>query len=68
MGSPPDIAPENRFQSIGFTLAARTAIRIWPGPACGGLVVAAVGVDRAEDQLTDAGALHHDVGVAHGVG
>ena len=27
--------PENVFQSIGFTLAARTAIRICPGPACG---------------------------------
>ena len=27
--------PVNTFQSIGFTLAARTAIRICPGPACG---------------------------------
>src|SRR4029453_14753978 len=35
MGSPPDIIPENSFQSIGFTLAARTAMRICPGPGCG---------------------------------
>ena len=35
IGWPPDRAPANIFQSIGFTLAARTAIRICPGPACG---------------------------------
>ena len=35
MGSPPDIMPENFFQSIGFTLAARTVIRTCPGPAWG---------------------------------
>jgi hypothetical protein len=33
-GLAPDRAPEMVFQSIGFTLAARTAIRICPGPAC----------------------------------
>src|SRR4029453_16046853 len=35
MGLPPDSAPEMVFQSIGLTLAARTAIRICPGPGCG---------------------------------
>jgi hypothetical protein len=35
MGLPPDMTPEMAFQSIGFTLAARTAIRTWPGPGCG---------------------------------
>src|SRR5215216_2866561 len=35
MGLPPAMAPPMVFQSIGFTLAARTATRICPGPACG---------------------------------
>src|SRR6266545_5992997 len=35
MRLPPDMTPEMAFQSIGFTLAARTAIRICPGPAWG---------------------------------
>ena len=34
-GLPPAIIPERTFQSNGFTLAALTAIRICPGPACG---------------------------------
>jgi hypothetical protein len=29
------IMPLRAFQSIGFTPAARTATRTWPGPACG---------------------------------
>ena len=34
-GFPPDMVPVSSFRSIAFTLAARTAIRIFPGPACG---------------------------------
>src|SRR6266511_4602717 len=35
MRLPPDMTPEMAFQSIGFTLAARTALRTCPGLACG---------------------------------
>src|ERR1700750_3453941 len=34
-GSSGSIRPSHFFQSLGFTRAARTAIRAWPGPGCG---------------------------------
>src|ERR1700742_4816865 len=34
-GSSSSIRPARFFQSLGLTPAARTAIRTWPGPACG---------------------------------